>query len=284
MYLPQGFMTYGSFLAKLIGNRTKGTTSAWLPSDLSSLVAWWKADALVLDDGDDVTWTDSSANSYNLSAPTSYGMTAPTYQNDAGDLIGTKPVVRFDDSVGGSEEMLYSPSACLYDDSVQYEGMAWAVIKCNSSTGLYTTILAINEDAHLDSNYVLMGTIQVSGANYVWVCAASSSIDQSHRGSTELVDDTAYIVGWASNDSAYSLRINGSAETLTKVTGDTNNGAWFADILNMDTTCIGGLTLGNPTYFFNGDIAEIVYFNSFLSAGDVGKVESYLATKYGITI
>jgi len=285
MYLPQGFMTRGSYCLRLIGNRVKGATSAWIPTDISGVIAWWKADALAYSDGDSVAWTDSGpAGVYDVVEPTSYSLVAPTYQDDAGDLIGTKPVVRFDDSAAGDEQMLYDSVNCIAAGG-QYNGSAFAVVKLNSSTATYTTILACNEADHADSNFIVLGTYNTGGANYVWLRSSSDAgYEQEHRGSTELVDDTAYILGWDSDDTIYRMRVSGAAQTLTKLGADDNAGLWFGDILNMDCTSIGGLILLNPTYFLNGDLAEIILYDHKLDSADVDKVESYLATKYGITL
>ena len=48
----------------------------------------------------------------------------------------------------------------------------------------------------------------------------------------------------------------------------------------------GNMYLGsvNNVYFFDGKMAEVIVYNSVLSAADRNKVESYLAIKYGMTL
>jgi hypothetical protein len=82
--------------------------------------------------------------------------------------------------------------------------------------------------------------------------------------------------------------VNHSSQSLTGI----RNGAAFA----TDATYMGAGTVqnneaatsvgsqGGGTYgFWNGDIAEIVVFNTALSTADRARVESYLAAKWGIS-
>jgi hypothetical protein len=64
--------------------------AAVTPASFSGLAAWYKADQLVLNDGDPVsTWADQSGNSRDITAA---GATRPTYKS-AG--LNSKPSVRF---------------------------------------------------------------------------------------------------------------------------------------------------------------------------------------------
>lgn len=65
-----------------------------LPSDVSNLVGWWKADSLALANGASVpTWTDNSATGASLTQAT--GATQPTYQTN---VLNGFPVLRFNGS------------------------------------------------------------------------------------------------------------------------------------------------------------------------------------------
>jgi hypothetical protein len=78
---------------------SEATTSPIIPSSLSNLVRWYKADAIVgLSDGDAVvSWTDSSSSAVN--GTQSNASKKPIYKTG---IVNSLPVVRFD----GSDDFL----------------------------------------------------------------------------------------------------------------------------------------------------------------------------------
>lgn len=259
-----------------------GPGSGWTPDELASCIAWYHTSDMVYDDGESAAWSDA-IDDYNLTSPSAYGLDSPTYESGETDLINGEAVIRFN----GTDQMLYNPAASLADADVQYTGEMFAVIKPNSPSS-YTAIIGVCEDGNTDDTYLFGGTIDVDGANYSWFRAYVDGIkDQSIYGDTPLIDSEVYIISWSSDDSNHYIRVNGNEDTLTKVAGtDDDDGTWFSDILNMDTTCMCGLTAGAPapTYFFAGDVAEAIVFKERLSSSDRDLVEQYLANKYDVEL
>ncbi len=65
-----------------------------MPTDINNLLAWYKADALSLNNDDAVSaWADSSGNGYNLSQGTAANQ--PVFKTN---ILNGQPVVRFDNS------------------------------------------------------------------------------------------------------------------------------------------------------------------------------------------
>lgn len=298
MYLPQGF-TWGDFTQHLIGNRRRSVSSqAFVPSDLSGLILWYKMDDMVADDGDNVgSWadasgtTDDSGNDKNLAElaagyDNACSYDPPTYESAAGDLIGTKPVVRFtQDDVGSVYQCLYCPDR---DNPLGHESAAtiFAVVRPNSSTGANSSVLTICEGGDAAFDYLaVLGIQNVTGTNYAWVYfQAGASIDQDHYGDTELVDDTAYYIAWGVEDSvAYHIWVNGTEQTLTKAGSHDNDGSWLGLLTNEDAIGVSCIMTDPVTYHFHGDIAEIIMYNTYLSDSDRAKVHNYLATKFTIS-
>ena len=107
----------------------------------------------------------------------------------------------------------------------------------------------------------------------------ADTLESVTDGSGTLTTGTAFI---------QTAVVNHSSQSLTGI----RNGAAFA----TDATYMGAGTVqnneaatsvgsqGGGTYgFWNGDIAEIVVFNTALTTADRARVEAYLATKWGIT-
>jgi hypothetical protein len=80
------------------------------PDTLSGLVNWWKADSLVLNDGDPVsTWNDSKGTN-NLTGVTT---ARPLYK---ANIFGTKPVVRFD----GTDDLMTFASTLTFNRASKF--------------------------------------------------------------------------------------------------------------------------------------------------------------------
>ncbi len=66
--------------------------------------------------------------------------------------------------------------------------------------------------------------------------------------------------------------------------GAATNAAYTASAFNASLYTIGSRYTGAPSNYLLGQIAEVVLFNTQLSAAQKNQVESYLATKYGFTL
>lgn len=114
---PTDTITTGLIL-KLSGN----SPSAANPNTISNLAAWYKADSLVLSNGDPIsTWADSGTNSRDV---TQTGTARPTYRTN---VINSLPVVRFD----GVDDYLALAQSFISGDN-------WTIIavsKSSSGTG-----------------------------------------------------------------------------------------------------------------------------------------------------
>jgi len=101
-------------------------------------------------------------------------------------------------------------------------------------------------------------------------------------GTTALNDGTARCLVVKSSGTAYTFYVNGASEALSAGSG-ANNGDWIADVTGLDNTVIGTWVYSSvyPNYW-DGDIAEIIYYSSALSDADRQRVEAYLSARYGL--
>ena len=103
------------------------------------------------------------------------------------------------------------------------------------------------------------------------------------RGSTAIVAATTYIAVFSSSGTAYTLRVNGVAETKAVITG-ADTGDWFSDLTGADNAVLGALVSNSEQDHLKGDIAEVAVFDHELTAAEISLIESYLATRYGVTL
>ena len=103
----------------------------------------------------------------------------------------------------------------------------------------------------------------------------SWGVNLDKRGVSEV--DVAYFVNGNPATSGVSLSINGSLASLSQVTGT-----------SVSKTMSTGFRLGaggvTTTQLLNGRIYGVVFNDRALSAGEQSSLESYLATKSGVTL
>lgn len=87
-------------------------------------------------------------------------------------------------------------------------------------------------------------------------------------GSTVFVADRWYRVVLTSSGTAWSMYVNGTAETLTPGGGG-NTGAWLADIALRDDVTIGAQVRAVAALFMDGTIKDVGYENRELSADEI---------------
>jgi len=205
------------------------------------------------------TWLDQSGN--NNSAQQATAANQPTYQTNAFPT-GTKPVVRFD---GTNDTLSFNNNSLL--TSSQFSILA--VVKANTPDA--------TADRQLFSNWN-------SGSNQ----GASVYLGKTGTASpfTITFSDDFLTGGTFTSNTFHTLgAINSSSNAITYVDG-TQAGAKGTSLSARNVT-VSQYFLGDRgnqgAQFWNGDLAEILVFNSALSTSDRQSVEQYLKTKYNPT-
>lgn len=245
----------GSIIEYIINMASGLVSAAFSPSDISGLQLWLDAD-----DSDTITlngstvsqWNDKSGNDYNVSQGTASNQ--PTYQSA---VLNSKSVVRFD----GTNDRLFNTTAQPVSGS--NNRTIFIVFSCNSasptdyslyfgpSNGGYGEVMGISQEI----------AVRVNQGNRVF---DQSNSDGSHAFVTFIQNGT--------NISNFDAWKNGTALSATST---------LSRELNTGTGLYLG-SHGDNSSFLDGDIAEIIVYNSALSTSDRESVESYLSTKWGI--
>lgn len=241
---------------------------AFDPLSISGCVLWLKADGSCYNtgttqatDGQTVeTWVDESATTATVTQATSGSR--PTFKTN---IVNGKPVLRFDGSddyfpVTISGLSSSSGLTCFFVSIKDADPPAYnqAAAPVNGFTSLSTAW-----NAHIPfSNgltYLSMGTdtrkdaITLTKAVNVW-----------------------RVMSLRSASASYALYIDGTSDYSTGT-----NTVGIGDTANIGASAAYP---GSTDFRFDGDIAEILLYNSALSTGDREAVEDYLGTKYGVTI
>jgi len=145
------------------------------------------------------------------------------------------------------------------------QGTISAWIK-TSASGSSQTILNTS-DATVDNKWL---NLRVDGSTgHLRFVANNGGTNSITTGSTDINTGSWVHVAVTCNSSAYSLYVNGSAETLTN---NNNDGTWFGDF-SLTNLSIGrqirAITFGLA---FNGNIDELAIWDSALTADQIANI------------
>lgn len=236
----------------------KQSAVAWTPANLSSLQAWFDADAISgLSDGDAMSsWSDSSGNSNGVT--NSAASNKPTYETNG---LDGKPVVRFYNSSG-----FVNLNTSIYASETTVVQVV-AVAKWNSVSNVVI--------CDVGSYAPLMRVLSNQVALYAINGGGSLGIGQG------TVSGGSWFVGATSIDWPNKI-IGASLNGNTPSTTAWNNTATSVGPLSYTHLGVGSRYL-ETALPFDGDIAEVVIVTNDASSATREKIEGYLAHKWGLT-
>lgn len=238
-----------------IKKQAGGGGDPFSPDDIAGLHLWLKADGLVYNtgttqatDGQTVeTWVDASGEGNDAVQATSGNR--PTFQTNE---INGLPCLRFD---SGRPDFMAGTIAVVGGAVTVF-----VISKRTSGNACYVDLSpdgGNNQNGFIHYSEATVEKIEINGGGACSYSNASTS--WQYKGTRHLTADRQTYLDGVSQDT------------------DTTS-------LTLATTTvyrIGRFYLGD-IYPLNGDIAEIIVYNSSLSDPDMASVHAYLADKYGL--
>lgn len=236
-----------------------GTLHAQTPPT-NNLTLWLDAGAIAgLTDGSAVAlWTNKGNVAANLTQVTPADR--PLYKTN---IINGLPAVRFD----GASDFLASVAASTFMSSTQYTIFsvfsATAIDRNNAAT--YMNDLLVGDRDGYAGQY-----LKGSGPSY-------SALAYNYGGGDQSVGTTITTNAWyalVTRHEAGNIYVHKDGEADASTASGTTTWPIPSDVLQVG--------FNKPGYdgWFQGDIAEILIYNTALSSGDRASVESYLDLKY----
>lgn len=249
--LTNGTLYYYKLVA--VGNRSApGKIYLSNPIPTSNLKLWLRADMAVTSASSAVSaWGDLSGWNNDASQGTSGNQ--PTVAEGA---INAKPALSFN---GTTSKLTLPTSNSLGLQSTPYE----MFIVAKSSADAVQFLIAGGANEHFE--YHLNGD---AGARFIPV--SSAFVDKGTAGN--YTDGSARLFSARASSGGGAVRVDGI------------DGA--APASNLLSSNSGSLLLGarsDNSYHLNGSIAEVIIYNTNLSAADRSTVEQYLSSRYNIT-
>jgi len=246
---------------RLLGRKIDG---ALVPAEGRAL--WLRADdlAATLSDTDPVTaWADRDGNGKTFSQGTEAAQ--PTW-NASTAAANNHATISF-----------VTDDYLEYGGTIITQGGTWSahtVFAVGMGSAAVTGGLYSEGDSAYDDRYGLFPRHNSGGTisyRRVWVGI------YRHATTVATVANDTFFIGHAhaSLFTVNNMYLNGGSEA-TEGTGNTQNG--------YDIARIGARAALTPTDFLSGDIAEVLVYQSALSAEDVTTTLNYLAGRYSITL
>lgn len=225
-------------------------SAAFVPTQIAGCKLWLDASQIVgLSDGDPVsTWADASGQANDATQGTSGNR--PTYQTAE---INSLPVVRFttDDFLAGSISGIGNDASFFVVEKIS-SGTNNALVDLSDSSSTNRCFNFFQESS-------LMKFRAGGGGNETTFSYSNNSW---------------HVLDAIQATAARSLFLDGSVQDTN---GSTQNPAAAPSNYRVGAL-FGGF------YSLDGDIAEIIIYDSSLGTTDRDAVEAYLGTKYGITV
>lgn len=278
----------GSYIYLATGTNTwtraaVATWSPFSPSNVSGLAVWLDASSsdsiydattggsLVSADGAVARWEDKSGNNRHFTQTTSGYRPLRKTAVQSG-----KDVIRFD----GTDDYLVGGD--YLDLSGTNSLTAFVVLKQSVGGAGENVVSKYDADSQLREQGWLFQFTSANKLQAVLIYSDSSTVTNATTSSATVSASSFCVLGWKTTA--------GSASTSTRlyrngsVISTTNTSATEATADSNIPVRIGaGEYVGSPWGAFNGDIGEILIYNSALSDTDRAAVESYLMTKWGIS-
>lgn len=256
-------------------------TVPWEPTAITGCQLWLAGDDLNGNgdlntdwaDLDDVaTWPDVSGGGRDFTQGTA--AKKPHSRSIASQRINRIPIINFD----GTDDILVRAGNFLTSSTAT----VFAVLRMTALATFQRLFSSYYEDASGDG-LTLWSYCDVADPG------PSIEVDPSPTrnwagGAPALGAATPYIVMWRADGAAWTERVNGVDEVMSVYAG-ANTGDWGADAPDRDSVTIGALRYGSPIQelqFYKGDLAELIVYDTALSAPNIALVEAYLAGKWGI--
>ena len=233
---------------------------------------WWTADAGVTESGGAVSaWVDQVGG---LSIDQATSANQPTLTTSTN--LNNQSVIRFDRT--NSEYLQRSPISTAAD------GYQFTSIVITDNTAGTTTGAALSQAYLGPPNGRLSFRVSNSNVSYLLDGFINPPLGEFIDVETPATTG-AKVMAYEYDGSGNSkLWFNDFNTPYTTVTGGPSN----QDLIQSTTLIFGGYNdTSTGTYaplFYTGDIAEVIFVPSTLSAGDITNLQTYINTKYNLSV
>jgi hypothetical protein len=222
--------------------------ASFVPTNLSGLILWLRADLGVTQAGTVTAWADQSAAGNNFAPGTGPGFSA------SGGPLPSQPAITFN---GTTQQLLNGTLAAPLSKTL-------VVVAKTTATSAAQYMAMFSGGA---ANGIFLNVGNVANKRNLVIVGVNNESDATANASTAweawVVSDTAAL---------RSLRVNGAAHSL-----DVNN--------DTESAASPGASLGSyiaGSVHWGGSMWEVMAFNRVLNGTEIGQLEGYIQATTGI--
>lgn len=233
-----------------------------VPETIADLAAWWRADSGVTLDTGVSAWVDKTGV-YTASQGT--GSQQPAYDSSDANF-GGEPSLNF---ASASSQFLRCDAAIAF----------------LAGGGALTSLAVIRRTTSADQGVVSCGDASDAGHYYMMRLEPGGQGNQHiFRRSDGASTDVASTTGTGDSDSYYFIQaVDGAGAVTMRTDGSADGtGTNTRAPTGQDVAVIGALERTSLSNYFNGDIAELIFYTRKLETAEMQSLEAYVAARYGI--
>jgi hypothetical protein len=250
-----------------------GTVAVWVPTALTGLGMWFKADAINTEDdldpsGNVEIWRDQSGNGRDVTQDTQANRPAWLHGSVPGNINGL-PTLHFNT---GTKLLASGANSALRNKD---GWTAFAYYRLSTTSSNFATILAASTNGSITAPRAVIGL----ASNTARTRAGWRRLDADSFSSVERLSAAA--------DGSLNLLVGrldfraASLSSLARLNGTSTNGSAPAAGLISNTTSDIVLIGRQSTLQFYGHIGEILLYDRALSDAEIGQIETYLIGRWG---
>lgn len=254
----------------------KAPTSQFNLKNVNGLKLWLRGDlasSLVITSSPKVdSWTDQSVSALLFEQATA------SLKPETGNTMGGRNVISSD----GVDDVL-KEVATPFSGTM---GSAFMAVRIPTSVPSQNGNIIACGNASSGTQYwsPLRYDFQASKLWFGVAARSSASVNQVYGSTTEIAANTTYIVETHSDDSAWTMKVNGLTQTMTGIVGS-NNGWWGGDVGSMNNVTIFDMDISGGAANSKVWLGEAAIFDGVaLSEATRTKIRRYLATRWGATL
>lgn len=269
-----GFAKSSRFIREFKINSARSITEGSPVASTPDLVAWWETTSEksistneAVNGGTVSAWNNINSQSFsNIYMTQSNSSLRPIYNKES---INGLPTLSFD----GTTQYLETPyNAALNPSKLTF----FAVARVNAISS-HQAIFSSRNATSTQKGYIIY--FQPAGNETIWL-GSPGSWNETLNVFTMATGKATIITHRFSGSTLYSSLKDGTS-SYSQTSNFSNS---FVPNPDMNSRIGAGRNESTPTFYFGGDIAEIIIFNEALSYEEINNIEKYLGKKWGIKV
>jgi hypothetical protein len=245
------------------------------PTVTAQVACWWADDLLGVytdDEEIDGSWDDRTS-SFGLVSVETGAATPATFEYDG--IAGRPSVALLSDGT----YLYYAASGAV---TTSTDGCIVMVVNSGVIDTGGSFYWGTSDEAGT-AKFTSGGTLESSFDRLITQSGSTPGPAGVMGGNTSMSANTVYALEWSHDDTVISMRVNGTTQSFSVLSGTGSNGFWFGDIADRDNFTIGAVKRTTAIGLVDDfRVAFCLIADAPLSSGDRTAVYDWINDVYGV--